>query len=244
MQERQRLLSALKEQLKRHGLTYRDVAPRLGLSEASVKRLFSTGRISLDRLIQVCTLLGLTLEELAREAAATPGLAALTQAQETELASDPRLLLVAVCVLNHWTPQEIVTVYQVSEAECLQRLLRLDRMGLIDLLPGDRVRIKVARDFHWRPDGPIRRLFREQGQEDFLSGDFRGEGESFAFLSGMLTAGAREQVQAQLRRLRQTFDDLHRDSLTVPAQPRHGMALLLALREWEPQAFARLRRSP
>lgn len=41
----------------------------------------------------------------------------------------------------------MVDTYQLTRADRLKRLLVLDRMGLIALLPGDRIRLKVARDF-------------------------------------------------------------------------------------------------
>ncbi len=58
----------------------------------------------------------------------------------------------------------------------------------------------------------------------------------------MLTHSAALRLQAQLRRLRQSFAELHEDSLRAPPEQRRRMGLLLASREWEPAAFARLRR--
>jgi transcriptional regulator with XRE-family HTH domain len=243
MSELKTVLVAIKRQLKARGWSYRDVAAGLGLSEPSVKRLFSTGRISLERLIALCALLDLTLAELTQEAAAiTPRLQGLSAEQETTLIADPKLLLVAVCALNQWTAGDIVASYRIDDAECIQRLLQLDRMRLIDLLPGNRIRINVERDFDWLPDGPIRRYFREHGQEDFLSGDFAEEGDSLLFVHGMLTAEARSQLQAQLRRLRRSFAGLHDDSQQATPATRRGTGLLLAMREWEAPDFAGLRR--
>jgi len=243
MSELNEILSVIKRQLKLRGLTYRDVATGLKLSEPSVKRLFASGRITLDRLLMLCDLLQLSLAELTDEAAhALPRLSGLSAAQEKELAEDTKLLLVAVCVLNHWSPASIVRRYAIDETECLRLLLRLDRIGLIDLLPGNRVRLNVARDFDWLPDGPIRGMFRNHGQDDFLAGGFADETESFAFVHGMLTPAAAAQLKGQIRRLRQTFDELHRDGLEVPLDQRTGTGMLIAFRDWEPPAFAALRR--
>jgi len=51
----------LKNELKAKGLTYKDVADELDLTEASVKRLFSTEDISLRRLDSICELLRIDL---------------------------------------------------------------------------------------------------------------------------------------------------------------------------------------
>lgn len=243
MTEVSQLLATLKRQLKQQGKTYRDVAAALGLSEPSVKRLFTSGTFSLDRLVEVCNLLGFTLAELAQEAiAAESRLRTLTPAQERELVSDPLLLLVAVCSLNHWTLKDMLTAYRLSEAECLQRLLRLDRLHLISLLPGNRIRLNVSRDFDWLVDGPIRQFFREQGLVDFLDSRFARAEESLTFSNGMLTEAAIEKMQAELLHLRRTFAQLHEESLASPLAKRRGSGLLLAMREWEPASFTKLRR--
>ena len=237
------LVATIKRLLKARGLTYRDVARSLGLSEPSVKRVFASERFTVARLAQVAGLLGYTLAELTQEAAAAaPALHGLTAAQEAQLVTDEKLLLVAVCAFNHWTVADMVAAYRVTRAECLKRLLALDRMGVIDLLPGDRIRLRVARDFDWLPDGPIRRYFAMQGQADFLGGAFDGQGEALEFSHAMLSAPAAAELQRELRRLRQKLAALHDESAAVPLAQRRGTGLLLATREWEPASFSRLRR--
>ena len=244
MTELQLLLTTVKRHLKARGLSYRDVAQALKLSEPSVKRLFSSGRITLERLIALAGLLDLTLAELSQEAAASAArLQQLDLEQEAGLVADPTLLLVATCALNHWRMTDIVNCYRIDAAACLRCLLQLDRMRLIDLLPGNRIRINVTRDFNWLPDGPIERYFAERGRDDFLSGRFDGDDELVFFVHGMLTPEARVQFLTQLKRLRRNFAVLHDESLHAAIGERRGTAMLLALREWEPPDFANLRRS-
>lgn len=243
MTELQQLLATVKQLLKAKGLAYRDVAKALGLSEASVKRLFSTGNLTLERLAEICALLDVTLAELTQSAAiSAPRLSRLDEKQEAELVSDPKRLLVAVCALNHWRLADIIGNYRLNEAECLRHLLHLDRMRLIDLLPANRIRINVTRDFDWLPGGPIERYFAEHGRDDFLSGRFDGPHEEVFFVHGMLTPEARTQFMAQLEKLRRHFAALHDESQSAAIGARHGTGMLLALREWEPPDFTRLRR--
>src|SRR3954470_2933590 len=110
------LMSTIKRKLKARGLTYRDVGRALNLSEPSIKRLFAGERMTVDRLAQVGALLGCTLAELTEEAAAeTPAIHALTAAQEARLVADSRLLLVAVCALNHWSLEDITAIYRLTK---------------------------------------------------------------------------------------------------------------------------------
>ncbi len=243
MSETTQLLSTIKRQLKAQGLMYRDVAAALKLSEPSVKRLFSGRRLTVDRLAQIGTLLGFSLTELLQESTATlPTVHALTETQERELISDNKLLLVAVCALNHWSLADITATYRLTLAEGLKRLLILDRMGVIALMPGDRIRLRVARDFDWLPGGPIRQMFMAQGLADFLDSRFQPDDERLEFAHGMLTAAALAEFQIELRRVRSKLAALHQDCASAPFHTRKGTGVLLALREWEPTGFAQLRR--
>ena len=59
------LISTLKRVLKARGVTYADLAEKIALSEASVKRLFSQGTFTLERLEEVCAALEIAVFELA-----------------------------------------------------------------------------------------------------------------------------------------------------------------------------------
>lgn len=234
----------LKRHLKQQGRTYREVATALRLSEPSVKRLFSSGRLSLERLARLAAFLGFTLAELMEEAQATsPHLRAVSPEQETLLVATPTLLLVTVCVLNHWTMDQITSTYTLSEHDALRYLLQLDRMGLVELLPGNRVRLRISRDFDWIPDGPIRRFFREHCEQDFLGDHFAGKEDAEVFAHGMLGETARVELRTELERLRRKFAQWHRESTRLPLEKRRGTVLWMATREWEPEVFRRLRRS-
>ena len=243
MNEIDLLISTIKRQLKARGMTYRDLAAALGVSEPSVKRILSSQRLTLERVVEICHHLGFTLAELAQESAAGElRLHTLSEVQERELVSDLTLLLVAVCALNQWTIEDMVRVYRLSEAECITRLLKLDRLRLIQLLPGNRIRLNVTRDFDWRPNGPIRTFFKQQGLGDFVNSSFSADDEVMSFSHAMLTESAVAKMQAEMRRLRQKFAELHEESLSAPLSKRTGTGMLLAMREWELDAFTALRR--
>src|ERR1700722_17949183 len=238
------LVATIKRQLKAQGLTYKDVSRALKLSEASIKRVFASERFTVTRLAQVGQLLGFTLAELLQESASSlPPLDTLTREQEAQLVSDDKLLLVAVCSLNHWSLADIVSVYQIAKPEAVKRLRILDRMGIIELLPADRIRRRAKRDFDWIVDGPIRNYFAKQGLHDFLEGPFDPQDESLDFAHGMLTASAQAELKLELRRLRSKLVALHEQSVPAPLFEKDGIAVLLAIKRWEPIAFRRLRRA-
>jgi transcriptional regulator with XRE-family HTH domain len=237
------IVTTLKRRLKLQGMTYRDLAASLGLSEPSVKRMFATRRFSADRLVEISHVIGFTLAELAQEAAISEAqLHTLNERQERELVSDEKLLLVAVCVLNHWTITDITHTYALTEPQVIGRLAKLDRLRLIHLLPGNRVRLNVARDFDWLPHGPIRNYFQQQGMSEFLNSGFADADEALSFSHSMLTDTAIAKMKSELRKLRQRFAELHEESLLAPLNKRRGTGLMLAMREWELASFTALRR--
>lgn len=237
------LIVTIKQRLKSAGMTYRDVAQALELSEPSVKRLLASGRLTVERLGQLCDLLDLTMAELLQEAeSSAPRLKMLKREQEAQLVSNEKLLLVAVCALNHWSLEEMVSAYHLSKAECIKNLLVLERMGLANLKPGNRIRLLVARDFDWLPGGPIRQFFLQQGLPDFMGSRFDVPDETLDFAHGMLTKSAYAQLQVEMHKLRSKLAVLHNESLSAPLSEKRGTALLLAMRVWEPQAFRKLKR--
>lgn len=243
MAQARALVDATKRALKQHGLTYAEVAAVLELSEASVKRLFAQADFTLERLERIAGMMHLELSDLMRLAERpAPALSELSAAVEAELVSDPVLLLVTVCALNHWRFEDILATYALDSHRLVRLLARLDRLQLVELLPGNRLRPRVARDFHWRPDGPIERFFRGRVQQDFLAGGFQGPGERFSFQTGMLSWASNARFQERLLRVIQEFAEAHRQDAELPLSDRHGTCLLIALRPWELPAFSALRR--
>jgi len=242
MAQTQALVSALKQVLKSRHVTYAQLARRLGMSEASIKRVFSKGAFTLERLDRICGLLGIAITDLARMVEhEAERVSQLSLEQEREIVSDPKLMLVAVHALNHWTLEEVVAHYTISKTECIRLLARLDRLRIIDLLPNNRIRVIVGRNFSWRPDGPFQRHFRDQLEADFFASRFDGRGERLAFVSGMLSRNSNAVVQQHMRRLEAEFTELHNQDATLPLDERFGTSLLIAVRPWVPVRASRAR---
>lgn len=239
------LLNTLKRELKGQGVTYADLASRLALSESSIKRVFSSSKLSLERLEALCHAVGMEISDLvAKTEEGRKRVAMLTEEQEREIANDPKLLLVAISVLNLWTYEEILATYTLTEHEVIQLLAKLDRLAIIELLPLNRFRLIVASDFRWRTNGPIQRFFRKDVQPDFLKSTFANPGEKLLFRSGMLSRGSNATLQKKMDRLIAEFSELHEEDIGLPLAERFGSSILIALRPWEFDYFRGLRKNP
>jgi DNA-binding Xre family transcriptional regulator len=237
------IFETLKRSLRQRGLTYADVATALDLSESSVKRLFASRDLTLERLERVCALMQLEvtdLLELVRDVESH--ITELTEAQERELVDTPKLLLVGVLVLSYWAAEDILATFRFSEAELVKLLLRLDRVGVIELLPGNRIKLKLARSFAWRKDGPIQRFFEARMQQQFFHSSFSHEGELRLVMFGGLSRRSNELIQQRLRRVAEEFDALVQEDRRLDRRMRTGNSLVLAVRPWEPVLFTELRR--
>ena len=244
MSQHKRIVQALKRELKKQGKTYGDLAAYLDLSESSVKRMFALSVINLERLDQICSFINLGFPELVlsmEQAAAR--IECLSVDQEKELVSDTRMLLVAISLMNKWTADEIIDTYEISEFECTQLMAKLDRMNIIELLPGNRVRLKLSRSFEWLPQGPIRRFYERSVKNEYFNSTFDGPGEIQFFVSGMLSRKSSAELLTRLRKLSQDFNELHEEEGALPMEDRFGTSMALSIRPWELDAFHQLRRS-
>jgi len=237
------LISHLKKELKAAQMTYADLAQALGMAESSVKRMLAKGDMPLSRVDAICRALKLDFADLARHVAdAKPMLAELSLEQEAAVVADKKLLLAAICVLSQWSLEQITSYYRLTEAEGIKYLAQLDRIGLIELRPLNRYRLKLAKTFRWRPHGPVMDYFREHAVLDYFSGGFDGAGEGLLLVHGTVSRALAPSFQDRLQKVAQDFAQQHQADQKLPPHEREGYTLLLAMRRWEFEVFAALRR--
>lgn len=237
------IVDVLRAELRAANLTYKTLAERIDMSESSVKRLFGQKDMPLSRLAQICQAGGIALEDVLRRAAdVRPQADALTLPQETALVAKPHLLLVAICCLGHWTFEQIVDNYRLTQPECIAAMAELDRLGLIELRPLNRYGMRVSHAFHWLPDGPVQQFFREHMVPDYFAGRFDGPGETLMCLPARLSAASAAEVAQKIAQLAAELARLHKHDRRLPAEERDGMSLVVGFRSWEFAAFTALRR--
>jgi DNA-binding Xre family transcriptional regulator len=237
------LVTALKQELKAARMTYADLAKAMGMAESSVKRMLAKGDMSLSRVDAICRALRLDFADLARRVAdAQPLLREMTQEQERAVVADKKLLLVAICVLSQWTLEQITASYRLSEADCVKGLAQLDRIGIIELRPLNRYRLKLAKTFRWRPHGPVMNYFRDHALLDYFRGGFDGTGEGLMLVHGSVSRTLAPMFMERLQRVAQDFAQQHQTDQKLAEKDREGYTLVLAMRSWEFEAFGQLRR--
>jgi len=243
MAQAPRIIETIKKTLKQQGITYKELAKRLELSESAVKQMFASGDMSLSRLDHICQILSTDISDLMMVVQSTEKrLQSLTFAQEQKLVGNPKLLVMAYCVLNRWTFKQIIERFDINEPEGVTLLVELDRMSFIELLPENRTKLLVANNFDWLPKGPIETYFEKEAQGPFFNNNFDEDGCLRLVKSGDLTDAGRQTMCERLEAIGQHFDGLMVEQQKSPFEERSGTTMVVAIRHWEFAAFTDLRR--
>lgn len=237
------LINTLKKALKGHGLTYADIAKKIDMSEASIKRMFSEKNFTLKRLEQLCQCMEMELTDLfTLMKEDEPNISQLSEEQEKEIVNDLTLLLVTVCVLNRWTLAEIISRYKISEMEGIQYLAKLDRLKIIDLLPKNKIKLLVASNFSWRENGSIQKFFQSKVEKEFFSSRFNKSNERLFVVNGMLANNSNAVFQKKMEKLIKEFNELNDTDVGLPLDERYGTTVVMAIRQWEYGLFEHMRK--
>jgi transcriptional regulator with XRE-family HTH domain len=237
------IVRGVKSRLRANGMSYRELAEQLGVSEPTIKRDLSRGKFSLERLDKICEVLGVEVTDLLQPAE-NAALTELSEDQERALVVNPRLLLVTYLVVNDWKFSEIIGTFRLDENELVNILLKMDRLRIVDFRPPTRMRKLTARNFSWRKDGPIHAYFIQSVIPEFFNARFDGAGDEFRFMAGTLAPASVLRLQSSIQRVAAEFEQLTHQDSRLPLERRDGCTVILATRSWEFSEFSKLRRTP
>jgi len=234
MSQASEMIKALKKCLKAKGLTYKDVAEALDLSEASIRRIFSQGTFTLSRMEQICRCIDMSLYDLARmtKMHTDDHVTRLSMEQEKGLAADPNALTYFYLMLTGRSPEKIASEFGLDERQQTTLLVRLSRLKLVELVPVNSGRLLTSNRIDWRRDGPIRKAYQKQVTDSFMNSDFAAGNEMFRFDTGELSATSVMILHKKLKKLSQDFDELVDLDLSLSPHTRKSIGLMIGVRPW------------
>ena len=234
MTQTAQLLETLKHYLKVHGITYRNLAKRLKLSESSIKRLFSEESLSLKRLERILKVLDLDFYELARMSHRNDTIVqeCFTEDQESFLIERPDLLFFLYLLVHGWRPASAAENLGKGEKGITNLLLDLDRIGLLELYANNRFRLKLSREAFANRNSNLWRGVLIQAQQRFLKHDFTQNSSRLLFAPVMLSEDSCKIVHRDLDRLIRRFGELAEADESIPSEDRQKVGLLMAFRAW------------
>lgn len=232
MQTTEIIIESLKAQIKLRGFSYKDLARTWNVSQSSVKRIMSSGQVSLSRIEAACRMMDLPVGDFYRQIPfeKQTDLVYLTPEQEAKLSKDSEALHYFLLLQQGWGPGEIVRVYSISTEKNIQMLNQLERWGLIEVHPQNRIKRKYLGQLRFRKEGPLGKQLEKQVKTQFLESDFQKEDEYFTFLILNFIPGSAQKLKV---RLLEFFKDLLQESDENREHPNsQEYGLVLAMRPW------------
>jgi transcriptional regulator with XRE-family HTH domain len=230
-----RLVEALKSLFRSHGLRHADIATALDISRTTLKRRLAGHGLTIELLEALCGLVDVTLGELFELAMLNDGgkLKRLSLEQEDALHADVRLGFIFTRLREGWSAQEIQRECRIGEARLVLYLVKLEKLDLIDLLPGNRVRLKTARDIEWRKHGPMWRSVDKYLADIFSMTDSDDEELSRRVAVVRLTPASIAQLDEMFHQLQTEIRRLsHNDRGALP-EDKLWYAVLMGARPFE-----------
>ena len=235
------LFELLKTVLKARGLTYGGLAQKLGLSEPTVKRIFAERDCKLSRMTEICAALDLTLDDLVTEANRVEVRPIpLGDQIETQLAEDRPAFHLFLLLMDQMTPSAIQAQYGLEETALFTLGLRLEKLGLAEVMPGNQIRLTVPGPIYFRRDGPLHQRLLRLNMDFLRSAYLKPDTDHSAFLTQTRRMSRRtaRQILSRLRDVQLELSHLSRkDQLTLSEDELDSYKLGIA---FSPVDFASL----
>jgi len=232
------ILELLKAQIRKKGLTYKDLSSKLGVSESTLKRWFSQGSFNIERLDDLCQVLKADLSELLRNSDRQHRVLYLNVDQELELAANKNLFMVFYLAIDGNSYQQISQKLKISETETRGYLIRLDQIGLIELHPSERIVALVNKSVRWLADGPLNQKYGKLIRHDFMDSTFEGDLEKLWLETGFVTRASLEVFSRKFDQLLADFRELINLDEKSNAPDKVNITFVAAHRPWVLPVFA------
>jgi len=240
-----RMLDCLKSIFRAQGLKYTDVAALLGVNEKSVKRYMNGRGLSVVVLEKLCAAGGLTLPELSTLAStAQTQQPWTTKAQEDALAADLPAAIMFSLLSEGWNAASLIADGLCDESQLNGALVRLDRLGVISLYPGNRF-IMRARMRPWNDcSEPLRRLRSASAARVTQNVDFESPDVPWHLDYARLGPAS---LNRAVKRMRAFFDDiveLSRQDMELQGEQVKWYAICTLIRQHVPLGLTVLNSDP
>lgn len=222
-------MGELRREMKSQGVRPGALAKEFGVAEPTVWRWLRGQGLTLDRVDQICAILGLDLRDLIARAG-DEGADRFTLAQERVLAADRGLALLFFAILNGAQKSQCERELRLPPERLDQYLDRLVRLGLIAVATSGRLRPLTSRAVRWRRGGPLASAFERTVKHFFLSMDFGAAEADYVSDMVKLSAAGRMRVLALYEALREDVHLIAEQDRAARHEDYDWSALLMLIR--------------
>jgi transcriptional regulator with XRE-family HTH domain len=154
------LKSFLKRKLRQKEMTYHDLAMQIGVSEVTIKRWLTLRDLKLTQLGKIAKVLDFSIFDFIEDGFTKEGiLEEYTLEQEQYFVKNPTAAYIFLKSLMGYGLDEISKTAQVSRTQFLRLLKEMEKVGVLELWPGDEIRVRLRGPFRFRNQGPNARCY-------------------------------------------------------------------------------------
>lgn len=167
--EYRQIAAALQRVIKGRKITYEELGKRLGISSRTVKRIIKGDDYSISKLAEVCDCIGIRffdLMQLAHEEKEESF--QLTKEQEEFFASSPQHYKFLTELIRKKKLQEIRDQNNITRKDTDRYLRDLEKMGILERLPGEDYKLKVRGGHNFISNGPLDKAISRRDALRFL----------------------------------------------------------------------------
>jgi len=213
-----RLLAALKHVYRTNGVHYADAARALDVSELTIKRWMAGKGLTLASLGRLCGVVDITLAELIAAGEASREKPIATSEQAATIATEIVSGMIFFLLTRGWTAQRIARELHLDEPAMNRHLTLLDRIGVIELFPGNRVRVLRRLSGNIRDELPTFKLVARRVHQFFDNPDLFDSGLAWTSGIARLSRSSFAQAALLLDQLRDELFALGQRDLDLPQE--------------------------
>lgn len=239
MGQKSQLILGLKKILKTKDINYLELSKKIGMSHSNMRRMFSAEHMNLDHLDEICKALDVSFKDLcqAMEEEVRP-VGQFSLEQEKALAKNQELFSLFYILATGLTLQEVIHRHHFEKRPLELLLLKLDKLGLIELHAGNRVKCLHGTDIKWNAGGPLEQKYKDQARREFWNADFEGSDERSSHLYSKLGPYSMAVVKRKFDRLLQEVEAMSNDDRKLyPKSQLLDMFFVVAYRPFVPSSI-------
>jgi len=202
------LMYVLREQMKQRKLKFNQLALMLKVPESTLKKWFSGQDGPFSRINQICDIFGITLGDLV-EMVHKQGVHTFVFSEEQQkyFEGDPMAFYFFwLIVYERLDQQKAEEFLRLSKSQSRKILLRLDRLALVELDAGDRLRVPRTIPIRWAYQGKfIERIYKYWSMGILSSALEKESGSSIILQHFQLSARSVAELEEDLLKLEEKY---------------------------------------
>lgn len=225
------IMECVKKKARELSLTQKQIAKELNVSLPTVKRWWGGKGISIEVLGNICVLLGLTLSDIFLEVEnQSNSRFSYTLEQERLLVQNPQALALFDLLISGKSLVQIKRKYNLNESLLNSLLLKLDRVGLIELHAENRIKFPRKGEPQWIVDGPLSQKYRKTMIQSLLG--YHEKTETTFLIHDYLPEDVL-LIQARIRELERLMEACNLRSAGHLAATSYGTYIAFKKFEWD-----------